>query len=110
MINEVSIGVSLLPDFFWLRFGAFFSALALLIHVACMATKMEGHVPWTLATIMGLSAMFSLGVILGSLSGDIAFLTQTAIVTIGVDTLRQLWLWAHGMHVNEFLKKKYSES
>lgn len=110
MINEVSIGVSLLPDFFWLRFLAFFSALALFIHVVCMATKMEGHVPWTLATIMGLSAMFSFGVIIGSLFGDLAFLAQMSIVTIGVDTARQLWLWAHGMHVNEFLKKKYGES
>ena len=110
MINEVSIGVSLLPDFFWLRLLAFFSSLVLLGHVSCMATRMEGNVPWSLATMMGLSAMFSLGVILGALSGDLAFLAEMSIVTIGVDTTRQLWLWAHGMHVNEFLKKKYRES
>lgn len=79
----------------------------LLVHVVCMATKMSNKVPWSLAILMGLNAATAFGVVIGSIAGDLAFLANSAIMTIGADTARQLWLWGHGFHVSDFIEKTY---
>lgn len=79
----------------------------LLIHIVCMATKMSPKAPWILAILLGCSAATAFGMILGALAGDFMFLANSAIMTIGADTARQLYLWHKGMHVSDFIEKTY---
>jgi hypothetical protein len=107
-MNEIALSWSdfattgLLLRLFGLVFGT-----VLLLHVMCMATKMSNKVPWTLAVLMGLNAATALGIVIGSIAGDFAFLANSAVMAIGADTGRQLWLWGHGMHVSDFIEKTY---
>lgn len=100
----------LVPTGMILRGFALVFGTILLTHVVCMATRMSNKVPWTLAILMGLNAATSFGVVIGAIAGDIAFLANSAIMTIGADTARQLWLWHKGMHVSDFIEHKYGHS
>lgn len=90
-----------------LRTLAVIFGATLLIHVWCMATKISPKTPWSLAILLGVNAASAGFVIIAAIAGNLAILAQSAIVTLGADTLRQLWLWHHGMHVSDFIEKTY---
>lgn len=96
----VSAGMALRA--FALVFGS-----ALLIHVVCMAAVMSNKAPWTLAILMGMNAATAFGIVIGAVSGDFMFLANSAVMAIGADTARQLYLWSKGMHVSEFIEQRY---
>lgn len=96
----ISAGMAL--RFFGLVFGT-----VLLIHIVCMATRMSNHAPWTLAILMGMNAATAFGIVIGAVSGDLMFLANSAVMAIGADTARQLYLWAKGLHVSDFIEKTY---
>lgn len=99
---DTLISAGMAMRFFGLLFGT-----VLLVHVMCMATKMSERAPWTLAVLMGFNAATALGMVIGSLSGDLVFLANSAVMAIGADTARQLYLWAKGLHVSDFIEKTY---
>lgn len=90
-----------------IRGFAFVFGTALVLHILCMATMMSNRAPWTLAILMGMNAATAFGIVIGAVSGDLMFLANSAVMAIGADTARQLYLWSKGMHVSEFIEQRY---
>jgi len=109
-MNEVFANVtlvSLLPPFFFERVFVGAIGCGMFAHFICMASAAPTNSPWIvmafLMTIVGSAVcMFATAI-----SGEIQPMVMSLIIGLGSMLLFWLWLWYQGLHVKDFLEKKY---
>jgi hypothetical protein len=107
-MSEIIIGLeSILPYMLFERFLVGAIGAGMFAHFLCMASaapeKSPNIVLVFLCTIVG----SAIGMVVCALTGQTKPMFTLLVVGLTTMFLFWLWLWAKGMHVKDFLDKKY---
>ena len=99
----------ILPHAFFLRIYAGAVALGLFLHFLYMANFASPKGPWILGVLLGAVGGFSVGLFVSALSGNLQSIQDFSLGAVGSVLALWLWLWHNGLHVNEFIDRKYGQ-
>jgi hypothetical protein len=108
MINEVLIAWEPVPYIFE-RAAAILIGFGMFFHFLQMSNFANEKTPWCIAFMLGLIGFTSVALVFSALAGNMKDMWHFALASTGSVLVLWLWLWHKGLHVNEFLNKKYGE-
>lgn len=108
MMDEVFNGIVFVP-FFLERFCAFFIGIGLFFHFLQMANFAHTKSPWCFGIALASVAFSSIGLAVSALVGNMPYMWNFGLGSAGSVLGLWLMLWYKGLHVNEFLEKKYGK-
>ena len=100
---------SILPYMFVERVLVVAVGAGMFAHFICMASAAPTNSSLTVLIFMMAIVFFSAGMVASAVSGDIKSMLHLLLGGVSSMFLFWLWLWYQGMHVKDFLDKKYGE-
>lgn len=98
---------AVLPAFFIERVVVGLLGFGMFAHFLCMAAAAPTKSPTSVMAFLMTIVFCSAGMFACAIIGDVESMRQLLIWGLGAMFLFWLWLWYQGMHVKDFLDKKY---
>ena len=107
-MSEIFITWSvILPAFFIERIIIGLLGAGIFAHFICMASAAPVKSPVSVMVFLMLIVGSSVGMVVTAIFGDVWSMAGLLITCLASIFLFWLWLWAKGLHVKDFLEKKY---
>lgn len=94
----------------WLLIERFFVAAigaGMFAHFICMAAAAPAKSPAIVLLFLASIVFSAVGMFVCAISGEVKQMLGLLIAGVASMLLFWIWLWCHGLHVKDFLEKKY---
>lgn len=98
---------SILPHLFFERSLVALTGIGMFAHFICMAAAAPTKSPHAVFVFLMVIVFSSVGMFFTAISGQVNTMWTLLLIGIASMFLFWLWLWHQGMHVKDFLDKKY---
>lgn len=109
MVNEIVMGAPFI-EYPVERLIAIVIGLGMFIHFHMMANFAHEKSPWRVGILLGLVGGSAVGLIVSGLIGNMEYISRFGMGSAASILALWLLLWYKGLHVKDFLDRKYGEN